>query len=152
EAALRQVVALDESDLSARAHLASMLAERGELEESTELLEQAAAGMGDADAARLLREGAGKLRKANDRETALRLPRNAHERQPAKGDDLAELAELLSLVGAVKEALPLQATVADAARFDDDPEGAEAAFIRLADLAEQTKDLALAESALRRIV
>lgn len=152
EAALRRVVALDETDLSARAHLASILAERGELEESTGLLEQAAAGMPDADAARLLREGAAQVRKAGDKDTALRLLRKAHERQPAKGPALVELAELLYLLGAVSEALPLQKQVADAARFDDDPEGAEVALIRLADLADQAKDAMLAESALRRVV
>ncbi len=151
EAALRRVVALDESDLSARAHLASILAERGELEESTELLEQAAAGMPDADAARLLREGAAQVRKAGDKDTALRLLRKAHDREPAKGPALVELAELLYLLGAVSEALPLQKQVADAARFDDDPEGAEVALIRLADLADQAKDAQLAESALRRV-
>jgi tetratricopeptide (TPR) repeat protein len=152
EAALRKVVELDESDLSARAHLASILAERGELEESTQLLEQAAEGMPAADAARLLREGAQGVRKAGDQETALRLLRKAHAREAAKGPALVELAELLFLLGAVEEALPLQEQVTQGARFDDDPEGAELAFIRLADLAEQTKDLALAETALRRVV
>jgi len=152
EAALRKVVSLDEGDLSARAHLASILAERGELEESTRLIEEAAAGMGDADAARLMREGAATVRKAGDRDTALRLLRKAHERESAKGPALAELAELLYLNGAVKEALPLQQAVANAARFDDDPEGAEVALLRLADLAEQAKDPGLAETALRRVV
>src|SRR5690606_31364518 len=98
------------------------------------------------------REGAATVRKAGDRDTALRLLRKAHERQAARGPELAELAELLYLNGAVAEALPLQQQVTDAARFDEDPEGAEVAYIRLADLAEQSKNLALAESALRRVV
>src|SRR5581483_9819416 len=62
------------------------------------------------------------------------------------------LAELLYLLGAVREALPLQHAVADAARFEDDPEGAEAALLRLADLADQAGDAGLAEQSLRRVV
>ncbi len=83
EAALRRVVTLDESDVAARAQLAGLLAERGELEESTQLLEQAAGGMSDVDAARVLREGAAAVRKAGDQQTALRLLRKARRRLPS---------------------------------------------------------------------
>lgn len=152
EAALRRVVALDEANSAARRRLAGLLEARGELGEAVALLEDAAARLAAPEAAPVLREAAALAQRAGDDATELKLLRIAHVLVPAHGEDLARLAEALYLHGAVKEALPLQRQVADAAAFDDTPELAERAWLRLADLAEVAEDAALAEAALRRVV
>ena len=77
--------------------------------EAVPLLEEAARGLDGAPAAAALRRAAAFAQEAADAETALRLARRAHALIPADGADLALLAELLYLRGAVAEALPLQA-------------------------------------------
>ncbi|MCC6334970.1 MAG: flagellar hook-length control protein FliK, partial [Myxococcales bacterium] len=152
EAALRRVVALDESNAAARRRLAGLLEARGELPEAVALLEDAAARLPAPEAAATLREAAALAHRADDDAGELKLLRIAHVLQPALGEHLARLADALYLHGAVKEALPLQKQVAEATGFEDTPELAERAWLRLADLAEQAEDFALAESALNRVV
>ncbi|MEW5741363.1 MAG: hypothetical protein AB1938_20745 [Myxococcota bacterium] len=152
EAALRRVVALDEGNAAARRRLAALLEERGELAEAVALLEDAASRLPAPEAAAALRQAAALARRAADDAAELKLLRIAHVLEPAQGEALSRLAEALYLHGAVKEALPLQKQVAEAASFEDTPELAERAWLRLADLAEQAEDFALSESALRRVV
>lgn len=151
ETALRRVVALDEANTAARRRLAGLLEARGELAEAVALLEDAAARLSASDAAPVLREAAALARRADDATAELKLLRIAHVLLPAVGDDLARLADALYLQGAVKEALPLQRQVAEATSFEDTPELAERAWLRLADLAEQAEDFQQAEAALRRV-
>jgi tetratricopeptide (TPR) repeat protein len=151
EAALRRLVALDDADAAARRRLAGLLEARGELAEAVALLEEAAARLPASDAAPVLRAAAAVALRAEDAAAELRLLRIAHVLQPGTGDELRRLADALYLHGAVREALPLQREVAEASSFEDTPELAESAWLRLADLAEQAGDAALAEVALRRV-
>lgn len=152
EAALRRIVALDEANVVARTRLATLLAARGERAEAMALLEAAAEHQGPMEAAATLREAAQLAQQLDDKMLELRLMRRAHELVPAKGDDLQRLAEALYLQGAVKEALPLQQSLAASVSFHDAPDVAERIWLRLADLGEQVEDAALAESSLRRVV
>ncbi|MBS1148486.1 MAG: Exonuclease SbcC [Myxococcaceae bacterium] len=151
EAALKRVVTLDPADVGARRRLAGLLAPRGEVEEATRLLEEAAASSGVDESATLLREAAALAHAAADDGRALRLYRKAHAQVPASGAQLQTLADLLYLHGAVREALPLQQQLTVQMDFADAPDEAERALLRLADLAEQTGDAALAEKTLRRV-
>lgn len=152
EAALRRLVAADDADTSGRLRLASLLEARGEATEAGALLQEAAARLPAPEAAPVLRRAAALARGRGDVDDELKLLRIAHVLQPAAGADLERLAEALYLNGAVTEALPLQRQLADAQGFEDTPELAERAWLRLADLAQQTGDGALAEAALRRVV
>ncbi|MFZ5471849.1 MAG: flagellar hook-length control protein FliK [Myxococcota bacterium] len=152
EAALRRAAQLDEKNVEVRRRLFTLLAERGELLEATKLLEETAAALEPAKAAAVLREGVALSRRAGDLERALKLARRAHELSSAQGDDLHALAELLYVKGAVKEALPIHQALATQVDFADNPEGAEGALLRLADLAQQVGEASLAERTLRRLV
>ncbi|MBL8911334.1 MAG: tetratricopeptide repeat protein, partial [Archangium sp.] len=162
EAALRRVVAIDDSDTAARRRLAGLLAGRGEVAEALTLLEEAAGRLAPVEAAAVLRQAATLARGSNDAASPaafaadpaleLRLMRRAHSLVPAQGDDLHRLADALYLNGAVREALPLQQALAASTSFHDFPEVSERVWLRLADLAEQVGDMALAESCLRRVV
>ena len=152
EAALRRVIALEENNVSARRRLAGLLSSRGEISEALELLEAAAEHLPPDEAAPTLREAAALARELDERTVELRLMRLAHALVPAKGEALQRLAEALYLQGSVKEALPLQQALAGSVSFHDAPDVAERIWLRLADLGEQVKDTALAESSLRRVV
>lgn len=152
EAALRRVVTLDSSDFAARKRLSQLLADRGEYAAAIELLESAAGNLTRDDAASLLREAAKMATELDDAMLELRLMRRAHALVPAQGGDLQRFAELLYLHGAIKEALPLQQALAASISFHDAPDVAERVWLRLADLAQQVGDDALAESSLRRVV
>lgn len=151
EAALRRVVALDAKDFESRRRLARLLAQRSEMEEATHLLEEAAELVLPHEAALALREGVALARGQGDMGRALRLARKAHQKEAARGAQLLELADLLYVHGALQEALPLQQNVCAELSFDDNPDVAEAALLRLADLAEALNDHALAEKSLRRL-
>ncbi len=152
ESALRRVVALDTTNVGARRRLAAILLGRGELADAGALLEDAAKHLGPSEAAAALREAAGLAQRAHDSAKELRLLRAAHELQPATGVALERLADALYLHGAIREALPLQRQVAEAARFDDAPDEAERVYLRLADLALEVNDRPLAEATLTRLM
>ncbi|GHG94093.1 flagellar hook-length control protein FliK [Comamonas sp. JC664] len=152
EAALRQALRLAPSDAAVRRRLVSLVAERGELREAAALLETAAESATPQDAALLLREGAGYAHGAHDLDRALKLARKAHALVPAQGAELASLAELLYLRGAVIEALPLQDALASAADFRGAPEAAETTWLRLAELAEQAGESKRAVAAYRKLL
>ncbi|RKG62325.1 flagellar hook-length control protein FliK [Corallococcus sp. AB011P] len=152
EAALRQALRLAPEDAAVRRRLVSLVAGRGELLEAAGLLEAAAEDADAAEAAALLREGVTYARQAQELDRALALARRAHERVPAKGEDLATLADLLYLRGAVREALPLQEALVQAADFRAAPEAAEATSLRLGDLAEQSGDVKRAVAAYRYLL
>ncbi|MBX7114119.1 MAG: flagellar hook-length control protein FliK [Myxococcaceae bacterium] len=151
EAALRRVVQFDAQDVESRRRLALLVAERGETEEATTLLEEAAELLAPHEAAEALREGVALAREQGDVARALRLARKAHAKDAARGDELVDLADLLYVHGALNEALPLQQAVCAELSFEDNPEAAEAALLRLADLAEALNDNTLAEKSLRRL-
>ncbi|MBL8922007.1 MAG: flagellar hook-length control protein FliK [Myxococcaceae bacterium] len=152
EAALRRLVALDATDAAARHRLAGLLADQGHWLEATTLLDEAAALEAGATAAKTLREAASLASRAGDEEASLKLLRRAHELAPALGGDLERLADALYLKGALKEALPLHQALAATLSFDDRPDEAERVSLRLADLAEQLGDGALAETTLKKLV
>ncbi len=152
EAAYRRAAQLDRANVHVRRKLAGLLADRGELAEASALLEETAEVVSAAEGASLLREGALRAHRAGEPELALRLARRAHAIQPAHGEELALLAELLYLRGAFQEALPLQEELARVADFRKDAPGAEAALLRLAELAEHEEDGELAEDTYRRIL
>jgi tetratricopeptide (TPR) repeat protein len=152
EAALRRVATLDEKDVGVRKRLAGLLARKGEVLEATGLYEEAAAHVDANEGAALLREGARLAEAAQDTARALRLLRRGHALVAAEGEDLEHFARVLYLQGAFAEALPLQQLVARAASFDEDPDSAEGAWLRLADLATEVADPKVAEDALRRVV
>ncbi|MFT3710585.1 MAG: flagellar hook-length control protein FliK [Archangium sp.] len=152
EAALRRVVGIDDTDTAARRRLAGLVAARGEIGEALSLYEDAADRLAPVEAAGVLRQAAKLARGSEDAVLELRLMRRAHALVPAAGEDLHRLAEALYLNGAVKEALPLQQALAASTSFHELPEEAERIWLRLADLAEQVGDMALAESSLRRVV
>ena len=152
EAALRRVVSLDEAQVDARKRLAGLLAAKGDALEATVLYEEAAAHVPPGEGAALLREGGRLAESAGDVPRALRLLRRAHALAPARSLDLAHLARVLYLQGAVAEALPLQREVAEASSFEDDPESAEEAWLRLADLAAEAGETRTSVEALRRVV
>ncbi|MCA2980061.1 MAG: flagellar hook-length control protein FliK, partial [Myxococcaceae bacterium] len=152
EAALRRLVALDPREAGARERLAGLLERQGRLGEAVELLEAVSALVAPAEGALVLRRAAALARQAGDDEGALRLLRRAHQLAPATGADLEALADALFLEGAFAEALPLQQALAAAVSFEDRPDDAERALLRLADLAEQLGDQAVAEATLRRLV
>ncbi len=152
EAALRRIVGLDEKNVVARRRLAGLLAVRGERAEALTLLEAAAEHLGPDEAAATLREAATLAQEVDDRTLELKLMRSAHALVPARGEDLQRLAESLYLQGAVREALPLQQSLAATISFHDAPDVAERIWLRLADLGDQVGDQALAESSLRRVV
>ncbi len=152
EAALRRLVSLDATDANARHRLAGLLEAQGQLVEAVVLLEDAAALETGTTAAKTLRASAALATKAHDDEAALRLLRRAHDLDPATGGDLERLADALYLRGALTEALPLHQALAAATSFDDRPDDAERILLRLADLAEQLGDLAVAETTLRKLV
>jgi hypothetical protein len=152
EAALRRIIAIDEADVSARRRLASLLAARGEYTEAIALLEAAAEHLGSSEAAATLREAARWAALEEDGMLELKLMRQAHGFVPALGEDLQRLAESLYLNGAMREALPLQQALAASVSFHDAPDVAERVWLRLADLAEQLDQGALAEASLRRVV
>ncbi|NMO15257.1 flagellar hook-length control protein FliK [Pyxidicoccus fallax] len=152
EAALRQALRLSPSDAVVRRRLVSLVAGRGELREAAALLETAAESASAQEAAALLREGAGYARGAEDLDRALKLARKAHSLVPARGAELASLAELLYLRGAVLEALPLQDTLAAEADFRAAPDAAEATWLRLGELAEQAGETKRAVGAYRKLL
>ncbi len=152
EAALRRIVAIDEVDVPSRRRLASLLAARGERLEAIELLEAAAGQLPEAEAAAVLREASHLADTQEDPKLALRLMRRAHGLAAATGDELQRLADSLYLHGGMREALPLQRTLAGSVSFHEAPDVAERVWLRLAELAEQLGDVALAESTLRRVV
>jgi tetratricopeptide (TPR) repeat protein len=152
EAALRRLVALDEKNSAARHRLAGLLEAQELFSESMSLLEEAAALEPAPTAAVTLRQAATLATRSADDESALRLLRRAHELEPATGSDLERLADLLYLRGALKEALPLHQTLAAGVSFDDRPDDAERVMMRLADLAEQLGDAAVAEVTLKKLV
>ncbi|MBU8895496.1 flagellar hook-length control protein FliK [Corallococcus sp. M34] len=152
EAALRQSLRLDPADSAVRRRLVSLVAGRGEPLEAASLLEAAAEGASPEEAASLLREGVAYARRAEDVDRALRLARRAHALVAAQGEDLAILAELLYQRGAVREALPLQESLAAAVDFHDAPDPAEAVFLRLGELAEQSGDVRRAVTAYRTLL
>lgn len=152
EAALRQALRLSPADADVRRRLVSLVAGRGELREAAALLETAAETAPADEAAALLREGAGHARNAQDLDRALKLARKAHALVPAQGAELASLAELLYLRGAVMEALPLQDTLATGADFRAAPEAAESTWLRLGELAEQAGETKRAVAAYRKLL
>jgi tetratricopeptide (TPR) repeat protein len=153
EAALRQALRLSPTDGSVHRRLVGLVAARGDLLEAATLLEAAAETTSKpSEAVVLLREGAAYARGAKDLDRALKLARRAHGLVPAKGAELADLAELLYLRGDVKEALPLQESLAKAADFTAAPEQAEAVYLRLGELAERAGDARRAVSAYRRLL
>ncbi|MBE2252842.1 MAG: flagellar hook-length control protein FliK [Myxococcus sp.] len=152
EAALRRLVALDETDAPARHRLAGLLEAQGLFIEATALLEAAAALEPAPASAVTLRAAAALATRASDDEGALKLLRRAHEASPATGADLERLAHGLYLRGALKEALPLHEALAASLSFDDRPDDAERVMLRLADLAEQLGDAAVAEATLKKLV
>ncbi len=152
EAALRRLVALDEKDAAARHRLAGLLERQALFSESMALLQEAAGLEPAPTAAVTLRSAAALATRASDDEGALKLLRRAHELQAATGADLERLADSLYLRGALKEALPLHQTLAAGVSFDDRPDDAERVMLRLADLAEQLGDAAVAEATLKRLV
>ncbi|MDP3237995.1 MAG: flagellar hook-length control protein FliK [Myxococcales bacterium] len=152
EAALRRLVTLDEKDAAARHRLAGLLETQALFSEAMGLLEEAAALEPAPTAAATLRSAAALATRGADEEGALKLFRRAHVLQPATGDDLERLAEALYLRGALKEALPLHQTLAAGVSFDDRPDDAERVMLRLADLAEQLGDAAVAEATLKKLV
>ncbi|MDY7227401.1 flagellar hook-length control protein FliK [Hyalangium rubrum] len=151
EAALREALRLAPEDLAVRRRLVSLVVDKGEPLEAAELLESAADRAEPTEAAAFLREGAAHARAAADPERALRLVRRAHALVPARGKDLEVLAELLALHGDVKEALPLQESLASAVDFAQEPERAEATLLRLGELAEKAGDRPRAVAAWRRL-
>lgn len=152
EKALEQVVLLDETDAFARRRLAEVKAKKSEWVAASELLEEAAALSAANEAQGLFTQAAAYATTSHDAARALRLLRRAHGAKALEGAPRRELADLLFLHGAVAEALPLQVLVAKEADFAEDPDSAVAAHLRLADLAEATKDFGTAERALRRVV
>lgn len=152
EAALRRIVAIDEADVPARRRLAALVSARGDYASAIELLEEASAHLPEAEAAAVLREAAALADTLEDSKNALRLMRRAHALQAATGEDLQRLADSLYLHGGIREALPLQRTLAGTLSFHESPDVAERVWLRLAELAEQVGDVALAESTLRRVV
>jgi Tfp pilus assembly protein PilF len=152
EAALRRVITLDQGNVAARQRLAQLVGARGEFTEAVALLEAAAAHLDPVDGAACLREAAQLARQLGDPSLELKLLRRAHGLAPATDEALERLAEALYLQGAVDEALPLQRALAATASFDENPELTERVLLRLADLAEQSGDRALATQALRRVV
>lgn len=151
ESALRRLVALDEANVDAKLRLGRLLKTR-EPGEALTLLEASAALLGSGQAAGVLREAAGVAAQVGDPTLELKLLRKAHALSEAVGEDLERLAEALYLHGAVSEALPLQQALVAATGFEENPELAERALLRLADLAEQAGDPALAMQTLRRVV
>jgi tetratricopeptide (TPR) repeat protein len=152
EAALHKAAQLDPDNLRVRRRLVALLAERGEIAAACELLEELGQAISPADRAGLLRELVAVSRQRGEMELAVRLARKAHALDPARGEALRELAELLYLRGSVSEALPLQRELADQVEFEDAPDLAEDALLRLADLAEQADEPELARSTLRRLL
>jgi tetratricopeptide (TPR) repeat protein len=153
EAALRQAVRLAPSDVAVRRRLVALVAGRGDFAEAAKLLDVGATShIPPAEAALLLREGAGHARSAGDMARALELARRAHALVPARDAQLAELAELLFLHGDVKEALPLQEQLAVAVDFALEPERAEKVWLRLGALAEKLGDARRAVSAYKRLL
>ncbi len=152
EAALRRLLTIDPARVPARRRLASLLVARGEFLSAVAELEGAAEHLTPPDAATLLREAALLAREGQDDTLQLKLMRRAHGLSPAVGDELERLADALYLRGAMREALPLQSALAASVTFDERPENAERILLRLADLAEQTDDLGLAEATLKRVV
>ncbi|TQF15354.1 flagellar hook-length control protein FliK [Myxococcus llanfairpwllgwyngyllgogerychwyrndrobwllllantysiliogogogochensis] len=152
EAALRQSLRFAPGDSDVRRRLVSLVAGRGELREAAALLETAAESATTSEAATLLREGAAYARDAQDLDRALKLARKAHSLVPARGAELASLAELLYLRGAVLEALPLQETLASTADFTASADAAEATWLRLAELAESAGETKRAVGAYRKLL
>lgn len=153
EAALRQALRLVPTESRVQRRLVALVANRGDLLEAAALLESAAeSASAPSEAAALLREGATYARTAKDLDRALKLARRAHTLVPAKGAELADLAELLYLRGDVKEALEQQVALAKAADFSAAPEQAEATYLRLGELAERAGDAARAVKAYRHLI
>ena len=152
ETALRHALRLSPTAAAVRRRLVSLVAGRGELREAAALLETAAESASASEAAALLREGAAHARSAQDLERALKLARKAHSLVPAQGAELASLAELLYLGGAVVEALPLQDTLAAGADFRAAPDAAEATWLRLGELASQAGETKRAVGAYRKLL
>jgi tetratricopeptide (TPR) repeat protein len=152
ETALRRLVALDADDLAAQRQLADLLAARGERAEAVERYEALAGRLPEGEGAALLRRAAVLARELEQPALELRLMRRAHALVAATGEELERLATALYLHGALREAYPLQQALARGASFDDDPEGAERIWLRLADLAASLEETVQAEAALRRVV
>jgi len=152
EAAFQRAAQIDPENASVRRRLVGLLAEKGELAEASVLVEGLGSTVPPEERAALLRPMIALARERGDVDLALRLARKAHALEPARGDALREFAELLYLKGSVTEALPLQRELADQIDFADAPDLAEEVLLRLADLAEQTEDLELAQSTLRRLL
>ncbi|MGQ0508935.1 MAG: flagellar hook-length control protein FliK [Myxococcaceae bacterium] len=152
EEAYRRAASLDRNNVSARRQLAGLLSARGDVAKASALYEETAEILPAAEGAKLLREGAGQALKAGERQGALRLARRAHGLEPATGQALAELAELLFMSGALQEAMPLQERLAEQVSFDRDADAAEQVLLRLGDLAEQTDAPTIAEETYRRVL
>src|SRR5262249_31857228 len=152
EAALRQAVRLDPSNLVTRQNLVALLIERGGMSQAVDLLEEGPEAMPAEPGAALLRHGMELAARAGESQLALRLGRKANARGLNEPAFLRELSDLLYLQGALAEALPLQRRLAEEADFAERPEEAEEALLRVADLAEQLGDAPLAEKSLRRLI
>ncbi len=161
--ALRRAGRVDPADVASRRHLHAVLVRRDERVEAAAVLEQLSALVeSPSEIASEFRALAHRAREVGSDDEALRLLRRAHELSPATSrTELAPLAELLYLKGAVAEALPLHVALcgdeaeAAAALASEDAQlrnGARTLHLRLADLAEGAGDLALAERALRRVL
>lgn len=151
EAAFRRAAQLQKGNVTVRRKLISLLVEAGRFEEAAETSEQVAASLAPQDAALVLRETAQQA-SPSDTEIKIRLLRKAHALSAAKGIELEELSRLLYLQGSTREAFELTVGLTNALDFDDQPDQAEVALLRLADLAEQLGNREMAESALRRIL
>lgn len=152
ESALRQAVRLAPTELPLRRRLVALVARRGDFSEAASILESGAGSTAPAESAALLREGVAHARTAGRLDHALELARRAHALDPARGEDLATLAELLYLKDAVAEALPLQEALAAAADLEADPEHAEATWLRLGELAEKAGEAPRAQAAYRTLL
>ncbi|XXF77129.1 flagellar hook-length control protein FliK [Myxococcaceae bacterium GXIMD 01537] len=153
EAALRQALRLAPAATAVHRRLVGLVAGRGDVLEAAALLEVAAECAAEpAEAAALLREGVTHARAAEELDRALKLARRAHALVPAHGARLAELAELLYLRGEVRDALPLQEALSRTVDFAAAPREAEAAHLRLGELAERAGDTSRAVAAYRRLI
>jgi tetratricopeptide (TPR) repeat protein len=152
EAALQRAARLDRSHVEARRLLADLLFGRGEVDKAADLLEEAAAAQGPAEASALLLAGARRAEEAGEPRVAVRLARRGLSLRKPEGEDLYRVARLLYLRGAAQEALPLYESLFIEADVADAPDRAEEIGLALGDLAEQTGELVLAERTLRRVL
>lgn len=152
EAAFRKAAQADKGMAKVREHLVELLCRRGVWPEAAQFAEEAADVLSPTQAAAVLRGAARRCQGAGELELALRLARRAHQAEPAQGEDLHFLADLLYRRGAVREAMPLMVQVAREVSFADAPDTAEAVLLKLADLAESAGDEKTATENYRRVL